>query len=62
MSFMVFTRARGKSPRRSHIVDTAEEARAYCQPRNERRSKRQRDRGFFYEFANLKWYLEAFGR
>lgn len=62
MRYQIFTRSRGNNPRRSHIVATQDEARAYCMPRNEKRSARQRAAGFFYEYANLEWYSEAFGR
>lgn len=58
----IFTRSRGKSPRRVQVVYGAEAARAFCMPRNDARTTRQKRNGFFYEFANLAWYCEAFGR
>lgn len=61
MSYQVFSRAEGESPRRICVVSTIKEARAYCVPRNEKRRKDQRERHFFYEFAAVEWYREAFG-
>lgn len=49
-------------PRRVEVVATQDAARDYCKPRNDARSARQRRDGFFYEYANLAWYVEAFGR
>lgn len=68
MKYQVFTRQShvggqptpGSKPRRVCIVDTIEAARAYCQPRNAKRSKAQVRDGFHYEFAALDWYTEAF--
>ena len=60
MSYQIFTRRRGKSPRRVEIVNTQDEARAYCQPRNDAHTAKQCREDFFYEFANLAWYCEAF--
>jgi hypothetical protein len=69
MAYQIFTRTShrggrptpGSRPRRVCVVETFEEARAYCARENDRRSKvRVRD-GFHHEFAELGWYGEAFG-
>lgn len=62
MSYQVFTRKPGKSPRRVEIVATYEGAADYCKGRNAQRTARQIRERFFYEFANLAWYCKAFGR
>lgn len=62
MNYQVFTRSRGKSPRRYCIALTIEEARRICGVYNDARTAKQRRNGTFREFANLPWYIEAFGR
>lgn len=62
MHYQIFTRSRGKNPRRVCVIFGIEEARGYCSPRNAARTAAQIGCGFFYEFANLPRYVEAFGR
>ena len=66
MSYQVFTRSwtmrRVGRPRRSHIVDTQDQARAFCGEKNAHLTAAQTRRGFKYEYANVGWYQEAFGR
>lgn len=62
MNYQVFTRSYGKSPRRYCIALTIDEAQRICQQYNAKRTAKQRRAGTFREFANLPWYIEAFGR
>ena len=62
MSYQVFTRTSGKSPRRYCIAYTMNEAQAICRAYNDARTAKQRRDRTFREFANLPWYIEAFSR
>jgi len=66
MLYQIFTRKTSLltagRPRRVKVVETPQEAIEYCTQQNEARTAKQKRERFFYEWANLPWYLEAFGR
>lgn len=69
MKYQIFTRAShvggkptsGNKPRRFSVTTSAEDARSICTSLNAKRSRRQIEDGFHYEFADLGWFEQAFG-
>ena len=68
MAIQIFTRYSGSGshamskPRRVCMVQTREEATAYCTRENACRSRDAVRKGFFYEWTTEQYFREAWGR
>lgn len=61
MNYQIFTRraGTGERPRRRDVVDSIEAARAACANGNASRTRKQVKERYFWEFANVEWFNEA---